>query len=280
MTRLDQPAPLPGQHSRLVERHSEGAVTQVRDALAEEIPIAMVYNGISHAVMLASPTSLEAFGLGFSLSEGILANRSQLFDIEVVDQCDGIELRMEISAQQFTELKQKRRSMTGRTGCGLCGAESLEQAVRHPARVESGFRIPIAALHCAMANIGQHQILQALTGAVHAAAWVSAAGEILATEEDIGRHNALDKLIGRLAMQATDFSQGLVLLTSRASYEMVQKAATVGIPMLAAVSAPTSLAVNMAEKAGITLLGFVRNGSHVVYAHPQRLTLAEMEPSE
>jgi FdhD protein len=280
MTRMDQPAPLPGQHNRLVERHSEGVVTQVRDALAEEIPIAMVYNGISHAVMLASPTSLEAFGLGFSLSEGILAHRSELFDIEMVEQCDGIELRMEISAQQFSELKQKRRSMTGRTGCGLCGAESLEQAVRHPAKVESGFRIHIAALHRAMDNIGQHQILQALTGAVHAAAWVSAAGEILALEEDIGRHNALDKLIGRLAMQATDFSQGLALLTSRASYEMVQKAATVGIPMLAAVSAPTSLAVSMAEKTGITLLGFVRNGSHVVYASPQRLILAEMEPSE
>ena len=279
MTRMDQPAPLPGHQTRDVAHHSEGTETHLRDALAEEIPVAMVYNGISHAVMLATPTSLEAFGLGFSLSEGILTSHSELYDIEAVEQRDGIELRMEISAQKFADLKQKRRSMTGRTGCGLCGAESLEQAVRHPGKVQSTFSIAANALHLAMSDIGRHQVLQSLTGAAHAAAWVSSAGDILFLEEDVGRHNALDKLIGRLAMRDTDFSQGLALLTSRASYEMVQKAATVGIPMLAAVSAPTALAVDMAEETGITLLGFVRKGNHVIYSNPQRLALSKTEPA-
>lgn len=257
-------------NSRAVERWRKGVLVHAIDQVAEEVPVAMVYNGISHVVMLATPSSLEQFALGFSLSEGILRSRSELYDMEVVQRREGIELQMTIAAERFAELKQRRRNLAGRTGCGLCGAESLQQVQRRSNPVQTGQRFRPDAVHAALSRLPQLQTLQALTGAAHAAAWATADGTIALIEEDIGRHNALDKLIGTLAINGGNFVDGFVILTSRASYEMVQKAATVGIPMLAAVSAPTGLAVDLAQQTGLTLVGFARGGGHVIYAHSQR----------
>ena len=255
-----------------VARWKKGALSQAVDEVAEEVPVAMVYNGISHVVMLATPTSLEAFGLGFRLSEGILHNRRELQASEIIERSNGIELHMTIAQERFFELKQRRRNLAGRTGCGLCGAESLQQLRRPLTLVKHGQIFTDNAIHDALGQLPGMQSLQQLTGAVHAAAWVTAEGRITDIEEDVGRHNALDKLIGRLAMRGTNFSEGFAIVTSRASYEMVQKSASVGTPMLVAVSAPTGLAIDLAREAGVTLVGFARADSHVIYAHPQRLS--------
>jgi FdhD protein len=263
----------------MVERWRDSERQLCSDELADEVPVALEYNGISHAVMLASPYHLEDFALGFSLSEGILAEPAELFDCEVEQGGGGIQVKMRIAGQRFAALKDKRRNLTGRTGCGLCGAETLAQAIRQPARVADGARFSAAAIHAGMDAMGAQQRLQQHTGATHAAAWLDADGRIALVREDIGRHNALDKLIGAMARERRDSASGAALITSRASYEMVQKAATVGIGLLAAISAPTSLAVQLAETSNLTLLGFVRRGGHVVYARPHRLQ-AEPHPQE
>ena len=244
------------------------------DSVAEEIPVALEYNGISHAVMMASPADLEDFALGFSLSEGILRDRSELYECEVVDGADGIQVQLRIAAERFVKLKEQRRNLTGRTGCGLCGAETLQQAIRHPAAVGPGSRFKAEMLYAGFDEMLQMQSLQRQTGATHAAAWLDASGGITLLREDVGRHNALDKLIGALCLSGRDLTVGAALITSRASYEMVQKAATVGIGFVAAISAPTALAIRLAEEAGVTLVGFVRQQSHVVYANGHRLTSA------
>ena len=241
------------------------------DSVAEEIPVALEYNGISHAVMMASPADLEDFALGFSLSEGILRDRGELYECELVDGDEGIQVQLRIATERFVKLKEQRRNLTGRTGCGLCGAETLQQAIRHPAPVASEGRFTSAMLHAGFDAMLQRQTLQQQTGATHAAAWMDAGGEILLVREDVGRHNALDKLIGALNRAGTDLSSGAVLITSRASYEMVQKAATVGIGFVAAISAPTALAIRLAQQTGVTLVGFVRKDSHVTYANGRRL---------
>ena len=241
------------------------------DDVAEEVPVALEYNGISHAVMLASPDDLEDFALGFSLSEGILESWAELFDCDVVPTCDGLQVRMRIAAKRFAALKDKRRSMTGRTGCGLCGAQTLAQAIRRPPPATGMATFTAQRIHDGMAAMKQRQRLQRHTGATHAAAWMTADGLIELVREDVGRHNALDKLIGAMSSRRTDFTTGAALITSRASYEMVQKAATLGIGLLAAISAPTSLAIQLAEETNVTLVGFVRDQSHVIYAKPHRL---------
>jgi FdhD protein len=255
-----------------VARWQQGEAVHALDQIAEEVPVAMVYNGISHAVMLATPTSLEQFALGFSLAEGILHHRRELRDIEVTQRRDGIELQMEIAQERFVALKDRRRNLAGRTGCGLCGTESLQQVMRPTHTVDTDLRLTPDTVHAALQNLPERQSLQALTGAAHAAAWVLPNGVIAHIEEDIGRHNALDKLIGRLAQHDTDFAHGYVIVTSRASYEMVQKATTLGIAILVAVSAPTGLAIDLAQESGLTLAGFARSGGHVIYTHPQRFT--------
>ena len=253
----------------LVDKWKSGKLSQIEDVVAEEVPVALIYNGISHAVMLATPNDLEDFALGFSLAEGILSHPKELYGIEVVAQSAGIELRMEIAAERFHQLKEKRRSMTGRTGCGLCGAESLAQALRLPDAVnQSQETFSTAAILKALAEAAKNQPLQAETGATHASFWVSSTGEIEMAREDVGRHNALDKLLGA---KAADNKSGFVLTTSRASYEMVQKVAVAGVSMLVAISAPTGLAIRMAEQSGITLVGFARPEQYVVYTHPQRI---------
>ncbi|PUA17092.1 formate dehydrogenase accessory sulfurtransferase FdhD [Glaciimonas sp. PCH181] len=258
-----------------IEKWRDGQESSARDVVAEEVPIALEYNGISHAVMMASPADLEDFALGFSLSEGILADSGELFECEIVTATDGIQVQMQIAAQRFMALKEKRRNLTGRTGCGLCGAETLAQAIRKPSPVKSSASFSVVTLHAAVESMQKQQQLQQVTGATHAAAWVQKNGEILLVREDVGRHNALDKLIGALSADKQDFSSGAVLITSRASYEMVQKAATMGIGLIAAISAPTALAIRLAQQADVTLLGFMRQHSHVVYANGHRLLMSK-----
>jgi len=248
-----------------------------QDEVAEEVGVALEYNGISHAVMLASPTDLEDFALGFSLSEGIISSSSELFDCDIEHTCDGIVVQLRIATARFEALKGQRRNMTGRTGCGLCGAETLQQALRHPGSVQCTAMFTPATVHAGMQAMQQQQRLQQHTGATHAAAWMDSHGQVQFVREDIGRHNALDKLIGTLARHHIDTSTGAALITSRASVEMVQKAATAGIGFLAAISAPTSMAVKLAQQTQLTLVGFVRRNnnnhdhtSHVIYSHGQR----------
>lgn len=241
------------------------------DDVAEEVPIALEYNGVSHAVMLASPYDLEDFALGFSLSEGILKDRSELYECEIVVGAQGIQVQMQIATERFVTLKDKRRNLTGRTGCGLCGAETLAQAVRRPDVVTGAASFSATQIYAGMQAMQGKQRLQRYTGATHAAAWMNADGSVDLVREDIGRHNALDKLIGAMADDERDFTAGAALITSRASYEMVQKSATMGIGFLAAISAPTSLAIQLAEESNVTLVGFVRSNSHVVYAQSHRL---------
>ncbi|MGE0080462.1 MAG: formate dehydrogenase accessory sulfurtransferase FdhD [Thiohalomonadaceae bacterium] len=250
-----------------VTRIEGGARADCVDHVVEEVPVALVYNGISHAVMLASPEKLEELALGFSLSEGILAHPAELYDLEIRAGEQGIEVHMEIASRRFMALKERRRSLAGRTGCGLCGVDSLSAVARTCAPVVRGAPVSLAAISAALAALPSLQPLRAATGAVHAAAWADAAGRIEFLCEDVGRHNALDKLIGALARGGIVLQDGFLLVSSRASYEMVQKAAGVGIGYMVAVSAPTALAVRLAHSAGLTLAGFAREGRLVVYSH-------------
>jgi FdhD protein len=272
-----------------VTRWRDGKLTKAKDKIAEETPIALIYNGVSHVVMLATPLDLEDFALGFSLSEGILQNKSELYDVEIVTQPQGIELRLDVATEAFVKLKERRRNLVGRTGCGLCGAESLEQALRlparglsarekssgleaniHPASRASLAMIDAKTIQTAFKTLQTKQVLQQATGATHACAWVNLDGEVQLLREDVGRHNAMDKLMGALAKQPSHES-GFVLTSSRASVEMVQKVAIAGYTILAAISAPTGLAVRIAEDYGVTLVGFLRDQQFVIYTHADRI---------
>ncbi len=242
-----------------------------RDVVVVEVPVALVYNEISHVVMMATPANLEDLAMGFSLSEGILQRPRQLLDVEIHERDKGLEVAMRISAEAFATLKQRRRNLTGRTGCGLCGLESLDQAVPAPVTVSGGdYAVSHRALQRALKGLERSQSLKNLTGGVHGAAWCNARGEVELLREDIGRHNALDKLLGAL-QRAPHTREGFVLVTSRASYEMVAKAASCNVPILAAVSASTTLAVAQAEASGMTLVAFVQPDRQVIYTHPQRI---------
>jgi FdhD protein len=248
---------------------------EVKDQLAEEVPVALVYNGVSHTVMLASPQDLEDFALGFSLTEGLLKNKTELYGVDVKMQENGIELHLDVATERFMQLKERRKSMAGRTGCGLCGAESLAQVFHLPednvqAEVDRVTEmVSIRSVFKAQHDIKALQTLQQATGATHACAWADQAGDIHFVREDVGRHNALDKLIG--ALNKANVRGGFILTTSRASYEMVQKVTMAGFDMLAAISAPTGLAVRIAEAYGITLLGFVREQQFVAYSHANKI---------
>lgn len=255
-----------------VQRRTAGVLTPAQEAVAEEVPVALAYNGIAHAVMLATPQDIEDFAVGFSLSECIVERAGEIYDLEVVERGNGIEVRIEVASARGIALRERRRTLAGRTGCGLCGAESLDQVqARRPDAVQSSAALSAAALGHAQSQLNGMQQLFQLTGAVHAAAWCDFDGNLEFLREDVGRHNALDKLIGARARARQSFAGGFVLLTSRASYEMVQKAAAVGIAVVAAVSAPTGMAVRMAEEAGVTLIGFARGDRHSVYSHPERV---------
>lgn len=241
------------------------------DLIAEEMPVVLVYNDEPHVVMMVTPLDLEDFALGFSLSEGVIKHPSELQSAKAVQRSKGMELRIRIPELRFEHLRGKQRNLTGRTGCGLCGASTLDQAIKIPNPVSKGIAINAQLLGQAMADMHQQQTINRLTGAVHAAAWFDPQRGIQFVREDVGRHNALDKLIGTLTRSDSQLDKGCLLVTSRASYEMVQKAATVGITTMAAVSAPTALAIRMADECGLTLIGFTRDDNHVVYTHPHRL---------
>jgi len=258
--------------TRTVTRQTweRGELCQDSDAIVIEVPVALVYNGVSHVVMMATPADLEDFALGFSLSEDILQHSGQLLDLEVNELEQGVELAMTIAAEPFAALKDKRRNLVGRSGCGLCGVESLEQAIGPAVRVHSSCQLSHLALQAAVEELGRRQSLKRITGGVHGAAWCNVQGEIELVREDVGRHNALDKLIGALRGSAHS-TDGFALVTSRASYEMVAKAARCNIAVLAAVSAPTSLAVKQAELSEVTLVGFLQPGRQVIYANGHRI---------
>jgi FdhD protein len=262
----------PGAVGSSEGRFRDGATVQVETTRAVETPIALQYNGIAHAVMLATPCDLEDFGLGFSLGEGIVADAADVYGVEVVAGALGYTVEMDIATAAFAGLKQRRRTLAGRTGCGICGTESLDQVLRPLPRLLPGdWRLEPRALARAAAGMAQAQPLGQATGATHAAAWYALDGTLLHLREDVGRHNALDKLVGALVRAHVARADGFALITSRASVEMVQKAATAGMGLLAAVSGPTALAVETAQACGLTLLGFVREARFSVYAHPERL---------
>ncbi len=255
-----------------VERWQQGQRSTETDYIAEEVPISLIYNGVPHVVMLATPTNLEDFALGFSFTEGIIQHPSELLSVRVYHRSNGIEIQLKIPEQRFSCMADKGRNLTGRTGCGLCGASTLQQAIRTPGDIQNDLLLDASDLTESLNAIKQHQKINSLTGAVHAAAWINLNEHVYLVREDVGRHNALDKLIGALMSQRKNPSQGFALVTSRASYEMVQKTAFAGISILAAISAPTGLAIRLAEQVGLTLIGFARNNNHVIYTHHHRLT--------
>ena len=254
---------------RVSWRHSE-ASTGAR-CLAEETAIAITYNRMTHAVMMATPDDLQDFAVGFSLSEGIVPSPEAIEAFDVIEAEGGIELRMWIAPVHLASLETRRRRLAGATGCGMCGLESLGEALRPVPAVQSGRIFSAETVDRAAASLADAQVLNAATRAVHGAGFWTVNGGLLAVREDVGRHNALDKLGGALARRDWQAADGIVLLTSRISLELVQKAARMGAPVLVAVSAPTALAVRAAESAGMTLVGVARRDGFEVFTHRGRI---------
>jgi len=244
-----------------------------RRTVAAEVPVALVFNGISHAVMMATPDDLPAFAIGFALSEGIVERREDCRGVEVTfhgaGTADaGCSVHIEIAPRQFARLKEIRRALAGRTGCGICGIDSLQALDLHPAPLPAPAwrdRLDMAAINRAFGALAQHQVLNAQTGALHAAGWATPEGQLTDVLEDVGRHNALDKLLGSLALAGRLGEPGFIVMTSRTSYELVRKCARLGVPALATISAPTGLALQLAQEAGMHLWGFCRPPTAVRY---------------
>ena len=250
-----------------VLRYRADGVERCQDVVAEECPVALVFNGISHAVMMVTPTDLEEFAIGFALSEGIVASLREIFDVEVSFYAASAQVDVAIAQSAFARLKEHRRTLTGRTGCGVCGTESLELLDLQPEKVDPSAALKVGrqALQAILSALPQYQTLTQATGCAHAAAWCNVEGGILRVFEDVGRHNALDKLLGWMANEGIDGRSGLVFLTSRASYELLRKAARRNIGVVATISAPTALAIRIAQAAGIRLLSFCRSTGFVEY---------------
>lgn len=272
----DLPPPPPARRVARVQVR-DGTVSSGERSVPEEVPVALTFNGTTHAVMMASPTDIADFALGFALTEGIVASAAEILSREVIVVEEGIEARMWIAEEKMKHLSARRRALAGPTGCGLCGVESLVEAVKPAALVDAAGLFSPAAVLDAMAALGPLQSLNHETRAVHAAAYFEPGRGVLALAEDVGRHNALDKLVGKAAEAGFDTSRGLLLLTSRVSIEMVQKAAVLGVGVIAAVSAPTSLAIRTAAAAGITLCAIVRADGFEVFTHPGRIALIPSE---
>ena len=264
-------ATLPVSSEVQVERWTQGTLSSATDLVAEEVPVALVYHDVPHVVMLATPSDLEDYGVGFTLSEGLVERKEEIRGVEVTRGAGVADVHISVAWERFSALLQRRRNLAGRTGCGLCGAETAQDAIREVAPVPAGITLTAQQMHAAIEELATRQPINARTGSVHAAAWVSPEHGVQLVREDVGRHNALDKTIGALARLNADFGSGYMLITSRASYEMVQKCATVGVSFLVALSAPTAFAVRMAQQTGLTLVAFARRDRHVVYANPQRL---------
>ena len=270
-TRQVPPQSVPGTVLRRVERWRDGARRVLDDHVAEEVPVAFVYNDEPFAVMMATPADLRDFATGFALSEGIVARAGDVAIERIEEFIEGVEIRLRIPAGRADALALRRRSMSGRSGCGVCGSELLEAALRYPAPVAADVRVTAAALRRALGELRRAQAITAVTGAVHAAGWAALGGRLLLAREDVGRHNALDKLIGAMHAAGHGPGEGFLVVTSRASYEMAMKAASAGIAFMAAISAPTALAISLAERANLTLVGFARDDGQAVYAHGHRL---------
>ncbi|WP_286382238.1 MULTISPECIES: formate dehydrogenase accessory sulfurtransferase FdhD [unclassified Acinetobacter] len=254
-----------------VEQYRDQQIFYKQEHILQEVAVALVYNGISHVVMMMTAVNLTEFAIGFSLSEGIISDLSALYAIEIQQYEEGFSIEMTISARAFALLKQQRRNMTGRSGCGLCGIESLQQ-LQLGAVVSTPFNKKwLGEIESAIGLFNDKQVLGSLTGAAHAAAWVKD-GIVIALFEDVGRHNALDKLLGYMAKHEIDVTQGFVLMSSRASYELIRKCVQFNIAMLATISAPSSLAIDLAQQAGLTLASFCREQRFSVYTQLPHLT--------
>ncbi|MCE5966955.1 formate dehydrogenase accessory sulfurtransferase FdhD [Enterobacter roggenkampii] len=264
-------SPLPAGIVELSVHRPPHITDAIPDFLAEEVPVALVYNGISHVVMMASPKDLELFAIGFSLSEGIIEHPQDIYGMDVMQACNGLEVQIELSSRRFMELKERRRALAGRTGCGVCGVEQLNDIGKPVSPLPFTQTFNLAHLDPALEHLNDVQPIGQLSGCTHAAAWVLPSGEIAGGHEDVGRHVALDKLLGRRARESEVWQQGAALVSSRASYEMVQKSAMCGVEILFAVSAATTLAVEVAERCNLTLVGFCKPGRATIYTHPQRL---------
>jgi FdhD protein len=260
--------------ARIVHRQiwREGSPSVGSRSIPEETAVALTYNGGTYAVMMTTPRDLEDFAVGFSLSEGLIDSSSDIDSLDIVPLDDGIELRMWLSRPKADRLQERRRHIAGPTGCGLCGIESIAEAMRPAAVITPGREFSPQQIMVAMQGLSSRQKLNIETRAVHAAAFWNAASGIVALREDVGRHNALDKLSGALARGSIAAGEGIILLTSRVSVEMVQKSAAIGASVMVAVSAPTALAVRMADAAGITLAAIARVDGFEVFTHPHRIS--------
>jgi len=239
--------------------------------IPEETAIAFTYDGGSYAVMMATPQNLEDFALGFSFTEGLIASPADIRQLDILEHDAGIELRMWLTEPRAAALGERRRYLAGPTGCGLCGIDSLDEAVRTPRRLRDGGAFTAAEIMRALEALPPRQELNRQTRAVHAAAFWRPGAGLLAVREDVGRHNALDKLAGALLREGVSGEDGMVVLTSRVSVEMVQKTAAIGAPLLVAVSAPTALALRTAQTAGLTLVAVARGDGFEIFTHPSRV---------
>lgn len=249
----------------------QGAWSDRDRDIPDEVPIAMTYNRVTHAVMMATPEDLEDFALGFSLAEEIVGAKADIEEFATVFVDGAVECRMWIDASRMARLEQRRRRLAGATGCGMCGLESLAEAQRPPPPVPEGRVFAPAEVAAAMRALAPAQTLNEATRAVHAAGFWTRAEGLVFLREDVGRHNALDKLAGGLARAERSASDGIVVMTSRVSVELIQKAAMMGAPLLAAVSAPTARALRIAEASGITVVGIARDDGFEVFTHPRRV---------
>jgi FdhD protein len=253
-------------------RWEGGVWAEQHERIVEETPVAIVYNRIPHVVMMATPTDLEDFALGFSLTEELIESADDLKHLEIARYSRGVEIQATVDERLVAGISERTRRLTGRTGCGICGADSVDAVLKQIHPVEGNVTLSVTAVQRALESLAVNQPLNAASGAVHAAGWAQADGAVSLIREDVGRHNALDKLVGAATAAHVMPSAGFIVVTSRASFEMVQKATVLGAPMLAAISGPTGLAVRVAQQAGLTLVGFARGGRLTVYTHPERLT--------
>jgi FdhD protein len=252
-------------------RWEDGRRTEQDERIVEETPVAIVYNRIPHVVMMATPADLEDFALGFSLTEELIRSPQDLEHLDIQRYSRGVEIQATVAERCAAGIAERTRRLTGRTGCGICGADSVDAVLKQVHAVRSAGSIRVTAVQRALEALAGNQPLNTASGTVHAAGWASADGELRLIREDVGRHNALDKLVGAAVAAKVDPAAGFAVVTSRASFEMVQKAATLGAPLLAAISGPTGLAVRVANASGLTLVGFARRGRLTVYTHAERL---------
>lgn len=270
----DYPASLAVETARpvAVTRFCGDAAETVDDVVVEETAVALAYNGLSHAVMLATPEHLAELALGFTLTEGIVADVEEIGGVDVRPGPDGIEVNIDIPLERLTALKGRRRTLASRSGCGICGTESLDGLARTCRRADRGAPLSLTAVRRALRDFAQNQDLHRLTGAAHGVAWADRDGAVLALREDVGRHNALDKLVGWMIGEKIDPAAGFIVASSRASYEMAQKAVAAGVGCMVAISAPTAMAVRVAEAGNLALAGFARGDRLTAYVHAEHFS--------